>query len=182
MGGNMINKPGFTIIEALISFFITILLVSLVFQFSARFYSNLLERSKFNSIFLENYSDLDHIVRNVSQAPCNKENWLKISPAQIIWRDIENGVDMGYVMQDKNLYFVTGNYARDSWSKHRKSLLSSCTKEIKFVKNRSLLDPSDRESKPGYIGSIVCCVVFIDVKNKSYELKRVIGLKNGVFV
>ena len=33
----------------------------------------------------------------------------------------------------------------------------------------------------GDIGSIVCNIVF-EVKDKSYKLVRVIGLKNGIFV
>jgi hypothetical protein len=173
------GRTGFTIIEALVSFFITILLVSLVFQFSAKFYSSLLERSKFNSIYLENYSALDHIVRNVSQASCNKVDWKKISTDQIIWHDSENKIDMGYIMQDQNLYFITGSYMGDSWSNNRRNLLSACTKEIKFSKNIRV-GGFEGDSNQGFISSIACTIVF-NMKNRSYELKRVIGLKNGAF-
>lgn len=166
----MIKAPGFTIIEAIISFFITILLVTQVFQFSAKFCSGLLERSKFNSVFLENYTAFDHIVRNLSQVSSNKDNFMDISDSQIIWRD-DNKIDSGYIIKDNNLYFIIGSYKDGAWLTQRKNLLSSSTKEIKFLK---IVD-----GDPNYIKAVNCTFVY-EFKDKNYEFKRVIGLKNGI--
>ena len=177
-------RKGFTIIEALISFGITILLVTLVFQFSAQFYSGLVERSKLNTVFLENYSAFDHIVRNLSQACGKKENWLKVSGSNIVWREsYDTGtskkgadkLDRGYELSEKGLCFIMGSYSvsGDFWKKGRKNLLSSSIKEINFVPNIS--------QETGNISCIVCKIVF-EVKDKSYKLVRVIGLKNGIYV
>lgn len=171
----MTNKSGYTIIEALIAFFITILLIMLIFQFSVQFYVGLIEKSKFNSVYVENYLAFDHIVRNISKASSKKEAWVKIADNQVIWRESDNKAVRGYLMKDQNLYYITGeyNYSEGVWLKQRKSLLSSSIKDIKFVQNLS--------ENIGLISSISCKIVFV-LKNKDFEFVRVIGLKNGIFV
>lgn len=168
----MICRSGFTIIEATISFFIAILLVSLVFQFSAKFYSGLLKRSNFNSIFLENYSAFDHIVRNISQVSGNKEFWKNISHSNLVWLDSENKINKGYLVLGGALYFVTGVYENGVWTRSRKNLLSRSIKEVKFTQVMA--------QEAGYIKSIVCNIVLNT--DKSCGLSRVIGLRNGIFI
>ncbi|KKP27322.1 MAG: hypothetical protein UR12_C0028G0003 [candidate division TM6 bacterium GW2011_GWF2_30_66] len=182
----MINKLGYTLIEAIIAFSITILLIMLIFQFSAQFYAGLLEKSKFNTIYLENYLAFDHIVRNISKASGKKEAWLKITDNQVIWRESDNiegdfvsnsdkKIAKGYIMQDQSLYYVTGSYniAGGFWSSQRRSLLSSVIKDIKFSQNLS--------EDNAFIISITCKIDFY-LKNKKFEFVRIIGLKNGILV
>jgi len=52
---------GFTIIEWLVSFFITVLLITIVFQFLAQFYAGYIKRSVDNTLFTQSFVALDAI-------------------------------------------------------------------------------------------------------------------------
>lgn len=179
------KKEGFTIIEALVSFFITVLLISLLFNFSLNFYSSLSQRSFHNKIFMENFSAMDHIFRNISQAPMDAKNWLVFSQKHIVWRDTGAKLDFGYELKEgpenkidnngtnKGLYFLVGNYGVDGWVKKRSNLMSKSIDSIKFSKEMSF---SGQEVK-----AVGCNIKFlvsdtIGMKN----ISRVIFLKNRV--
>ncbi|MFC1842296.1 PilW family protein [Candidatus Dependentiae bacterium] len=164
---NTISKNGFTIIEWLISFFITLLMVTLVFQFSSQFYSRLLVRSQLTNAFSESYAALDHISRHISQAPAQKNKWDidYSSGATLKWYDQERETKIGYIFKNQKIYFVVNK---------RKNIMACNIKSLYF----------SPIIVGGQIKSIKCEITFFNnnflSNNKIKKLERLIALKNRV--
>lgn len=152
-----------TVIEWLISFFITILIVIVVFQLSAKIYSNLLRGSQFNNLFAENYSALEHISRTISGAPHQKNKWSKFGDREVVWWDQLQKKNIGYKYEKKKIFFLVGK---------RKNLIATNISNFKLTPNIDNIDNNE-------IKSIKCFVEF-EIKNKSCSFKRLICLKNRI--
>jgi len=162
------KKQGFTIVEWLVSFCITVLLVTLVFQFLVSFYTGYLERASYNAIFSQGGVALDHISREISCAPCQKSLWRKVDPTHILWHDEQNNRDIGYVFKKQNLYFLVRNKQN---KKTRKNLLVRNIQNVTFT----------MFIKHTIIQSVQCCIVF-GTKDATCCLERIISIKNRVLL
>lgn len=201
----MYVKSGFSLVEALISILIATILSFLVFQFASSFYSDLLNRFRFENIFLENYCALDHISRNVSMASKDRKDWQKVSDNEIVFRGFENK-SVGYFLHGSNLYFITGDYKDGSWKGARKNLISKSVKEIKFFLNFQDSEAKNSETQNSKTVSGLTCKIKLYINganinfnednnlginnnfdgnnlnlanNKDYVLERFIAIKNG---
>jgi hypothetical protein len=176
----LLYSKGFTILEALISFFITIIIVQQVFQFSAKFYCKLLNRSHYSGVFVENFAAIDHISRTIARSFEDGQDNLQFTNSQFIWRNFGDKVDLGYVCEGGKLYFVVGKYENNDWVKKRKNLISSSVKNISFSKIIDITGNNPAVVIPTY-RSILCKIVF-KLESIDCSLSRVILLKNGTIV
>ena len=152
-------KRGFTILEWVISFFITVTILTVVFQFSAKIYSQLIGSSRFNAMFSDVTVALDAMTKNIFQAPAEKNKWKKISSIHIMWKDEQTKTVVGYLYEKQNLFFVKGK---------RKNVIARNLKNVKFAAT------VEREE----IKSIRCVIAF-SCHQKKYTVDRLIILKNG---
>jgi len=162
---------GFTLIEWLVSFSITLILILLVFQFSAQFCSYFVEQSKINQVCLENHAALYHMMKKISQAPYEKNKWEKISGKEILWpthaqQDAQknNITHVGYRWNKDTLYFV----AKKLGKKRGQSVLTKNIKSVNFLLNYK---------KNNEIKSVTCNIEYF-FKDKSFTLSHEVMLQN----
>jgi len=166
---------GFTIIEWLVSFFVTIILITLVFQFSAQLYTRIVTNARYNSVCLESYLALEHMAKHIALAPCEKKYWGITSNKEIAWRNAQ-GHTVGYLWDDNSIYFVTKKYNNTKKRvRARKNLLAKQVQSFTFT---PLYYP---QSFGGLakLYAIRCNIVCIS-KEKTSTFSRVIYLKNRV--
>jgi len=155
-----IISGGFTIIEWLVSFCITLLLLILIFQFSGKFYADYIKRSETNTIFAQNVVALDNISRDILQAPCQKKLWEILSEDHIVWLDENKKIKRGYLFKNQKIYFLKNK---------RKNLIANYVKKLRFI--------------PSVIDDIihsVHCIIEFGAQKKTCCLERVIYIKNRV--
>jgi len=171
----MCIKQGFTIIEWLVSFCVTVLLVTLVFQFLANIYTAYVQRATYNNVFAQNTIALDHISRNISCATSQKKDWHVLSDTHILWHDEQNKRDIGYLFDKKNIYFLVRVKKKKKISKIRKNLLASNVKSVTFTP----VIKQDNKYSIKSIHSIECSITF-GTEDNTCCFDRVISLKNRV--
>ena len=167
-------KQGFTLIEWLVSFCITILLVTLVFQFLANFYTAYVQRATHNSIFAQNVVALDHLSRNVSHAPAQKKLWHTFNDTHILWHDEQNNRNIGYLFEKHNIYFLVqakhnNKHNKKRSKKIRKNLLASHIKRVTFT-------PIEKQ---GIMQAIRCSITF-GLEENTCCFDRIVSLQNKV--
>ena len=162
-------KGGFTIIEWLTSFFATLVILTVVFQFSAQMYARLLQNAKHNARFTEVSVALDTMSKQIAQAPGPKSRWKKISKNLLVWHDEDANMDIGYFYEKKKLFFVTGSYVGDDWKRKRKNIIANHLEkcELSVVIDHAM------------VTSVRCRVTFLG-KKKPRTLERVMLVKNRV--
>lgn len=151
-------SSGFTMLEWLISFCVTLIILTIIFQFSAKIYSQLLCNAKCNRMFTEVYVAFDAMSRDISQAPFEKKQWSVVSSSHITWASADSFASLGYFYKNSKLFFVKNN---------RKNLLLDGIKTLEFTIN--IFGKQVR--------SVVCDLSFV-CNNKTYSASRTIVLKN----
>ena len=153
------HKKGFTIIEWLISFFITLLVLTLVFQFSAKIYSQLLRSSRYNTMFTDITVALDAMSIHIFQAPDEMSAWKQIAPVQLLWVDQKSKTACGYLYEKNTLFFIKGK---------RKNILMRNLEDVTFIVQHT----------KDVVQSVRCAVLF-SYNKKIHTIRRLIIIKNG---
>jgi len=166
----MFVKNGYTLVEWLISFFLVIFVVTLLFQFSTHVNSKLAAISKKSNLFTEVFAAVDAVTRKLYCAPCQTKFWKDLRKDSLVWHDPIEKKDFGWLFQKNQLFFVTGTFSNALWKRKRKNLVARNIESWKFIPHKK----AERITA-------IDCEVLMRISNKEYRCKRRIGLRNRCF-
>lgn len=158
----MKQSYGFFVLEFMIYLLLFSLLAVFLLYFMLRTTLFLKERSaEFNKeIFL--YRTLDIMSNSIQKAPAHKHAYKCLRPDTLIWQDPHTNMDVGFIKNNKGLWYVKGNFnpVDQRWDRKRSSLIIKGLKEVVF-------DYSYCQGAYDYLDAITVYLITFDKKVKT---------------
>lgn len=158
------TTAGFSLIECMIYFFISTLLLTVVINWVVTTQSRVSSASKQCNQWMGHVTALDFICRDLRAAPSNQAEWKKINTTELIWHLDDN--DIGWSMENAQLFRSEGTYVASSgqWNTRTKSLVDDAIGSVSFDVKRNPKFPEELQR-------ITCTFD---------KISRTITLRNGV--
>ena len=174
--GMATNTQGFMLVEWLVYFFLILLVLTIIFHFSATIQKQLVFWGRRSETFSDLCVAQDLFFRDVSSAPIELNQWDKLEADSIAWR--YNKVIISWEFHDKTLVRVEKGRDRRVKNSRKKSVIARNIAAVQFTPHYKKI------AIPGFekVLQSISCRLTIVVAKKTYELERTVLLRNRVFV
>ena len=175
--GMAINTKGFTLIEWVLYFFLILLVLTIIFHFSATVQQQLVHWGKRSDSLSQLCVVQDLFFRDVSCAPIGLDQWDVLASEHIAWRQEKVRISWefhkGTLMRVEN----DGNKSENKKS-IKKSVIARNIAAVQFTPHYK------KSAIPGFDKVIqsVSCMLKIVIANRDCKLERTVLLRNRVLV
>lgn len=130
-----IIQKGFSLIECLIYCALTMLLGVLLFNWMSSTQAALKRSCRHCELLVDRIGIFDTWSADIAMAPSENVFWKKIASTMLVWQGSE--MDIGWQLEGRSLYRITGYYTNGVWSKVTKSLISNTIGQASFGVSRN---------------------------------------------
>lgn len=171
--GMATTTQGFMLVEWLVYFFLILLVLTIIFHFSATVQQQLVFWGRRSETFSQLCVTQDLFARDVSSAPIELNQWDVLESESIAWR--HNKVITSWEFHDKTLMRVEKGGDRNT---RKKSVIARNIAAVQFIPHYK------KNAIPGFEKVIqsISCRIKIVVAKKTYELERTVLLRNRVLL